>query len=179
MRKITARRLRPEDRADVRLPNEPFPLWGTMTVTYDGSAWACSVRELPPEQVTEMTFPDEDYDFDQMQKDAFPVGAYDECGRCVGLAIYRRDWLRYLYLDDLKVCRDWRRMGVGAALLDEGLRIAREQGCLGVYTIGQHNNLSACLFYLRHGFQIGGLNTRVYDGTSQEGKYDIFFYRKL
>lgn len=40
MRKITARRLRPGDRADVRLPNEPFPLWGTMTVTYDGSAWA-------------------------------------------------------------------------------------------------------------------------------------------
>ena len=108
-----------------------------------------------------MTFPDEDYDFDQLQKDAFPVGAYDECGRCVGLAIYRRDWFRYLYLDDLKVCRDWRRMGVGAALLDEGLRIAREQGCLGVYTIGQHNNLSACLFYLRHGLQIGGQNTRV------------------
>ena len=97
----------------------------------------------------------------------------------MGLAIYRRDWFRYLYLDDLKVCRDWRRMGVGAALLDEGLRIAREQGCLGVYIIGQHNNLSACLFYLRHGFQIGGLNPRVYDGTSQEGKCDIFFYRKL
>ena len=33
--------------------------------------------------------------------------------------------------------------------------------------------------YTVHGFQIGGLNTRVYDGTSQEGKYDIFFYRKL
>lgn len=179
MQNITVRRLGPGDRADVCLKNEPFAIWGTMTVTYDGSSWGYSTRELPPEQVTEMTFPDEPYDYDQLQAEAFPVGAYDDRGRCVGLAIFRRDWFRYLYLDDLKVCRDCRRMGVGGALLEEGRRIAREQGCVGVYTIGQHNNLSACLFYLRQGFQIGGLNTRVYDGTAQEGKHDIFFYQKL
>ena len=37
------------------------------------------------------------------------------------------------------------------------------------------NNLSACLFYIKTGFKIGGLDTNVYKGTKQEGKADIFF----
>ena len=40
----------------------------------------------------------------------------------------------------------------------------------------QDNNLSACLFYLKNGFRIGGLDTEVYGGTNQEGKADILFY---
>lgn len=38
------------------------------------------------------------------------------------------------------------------------------------------NNLGACLFYIKRGFVIGGLNTNVYKGTKQEGKADIYFY---
>ena len=38
------------------------------------------------------------------------------------------------------------------------------------------NNLAACLFYIKTGFHIGGLDTNVYKGTKQEGKADIIFY---
>lgn len=38
------------------------------------------------------------------------------------------------------------------------------------------NNLAACLFYIKCGFAIGGLDTNVYKGTKQEGKADIYFY---
>lgn len=44
--------------------------------------------------------------------------------------------------------------------------------------VGQANNLTACRFYLKNGFTIGGFNNRVYDGTSPEGNADIYFYRK-
>ena len=54
--------------------------------------------------------------------------------------------------------------------------IALENGYHGIYTIGQDNNLSADLFYLKNGFEIGGFNTQVYKGTKQEGKSDIYFY---
>ena len=37
------------------------------------------------------------------------------------------------------------------------------------------NNLAACMFYLKNGFVIGGLNTHVYTGTSQEGKKTFYF----
>lgn len=54
-----------------------------------------------------------------------------------------------------------------------------EEGYQGVSTICQDNNLNAALFYLNSGFAIGGLDTRVYDGTKQAGKSDIFLYRAL
>ena len=122
--------------------------------------------------------PAEDYDYEAMKGDHFFAGAY--LGeRCVGLAIYERPWNRWLYLSDLKVCRDARRMGAARRLLEEGMAIAREEGYQGVSTICQDNNLNAALFYLNSGFAIGGLDTRVYDGTKQAGKSDIFLYRAL
>ena len=84
---------------------------------------------------------------------------------------------RYLYLDDLKVKRALRGKGVGGRLLARCMDVAREMGLIGVYTIGQDNNLSACLFYLRHGFEIGGFDNRAYRGTAQADKADILFYR--
>lgn len=123
-----------------------------------------------------MVFPDEVYDFEAMAQDYVFIGAYADDGVCVGLAVYRRSWNRYMYLHDLKVNAAYRRLGIGRRLLEEGKKIAAAQGYSGIYTIGQDNNLIACLFYINVGFQIGGLDTFVYKGTLQEGKRDIIFY---
>ena len=88
----------------------------------------------------------------------------------------RRGFFRYLYLEDLKVDRTLRGKGIGALLIGEAKKTALALGYRGLYTIGQDNNLAACLFYLKTGFRIGGLDTEVYKGTSQEGKADILFY---
>ena len=57
------------------------------------------------------------------------------------------------------------------------LEKAASENMQGVYTVGQDNNLSACLFYLSQGFDIGGFDNRTYRGTAQEDKADIIFYR--
>ena len=82
----------------------------------------------------------------------------------------------WLYLYDLKVNRDFHRRGVAGRLIEAGRELCRGHGYLGIYTQGQDNNLAACLFYLKTGFVIGGLDTMVYRGTRQEGKHDILFY---
>ena len=64
-------------------------------------------------------------------------------------------------------------------LMARARQAARELGCRGIYTQGQDNNLAACRFYLKHGFVIGGLDTMVYNGTSQQGKSDVIFYLDL
>ena len=66
---------------------------------------------------------------------------------------------------------------VSSLLLQTAMELALQKGYRGIYTIGQDNNLSACLFYIRNGFRIGGLDTDVYKGTNQEGKADIIFYK--
>ena len=64
-------------------------------------------------------------------------------------------------------------------LIEKCMEIAREKNMQGVSLTVQDNNLSACLFYLRVGFRIGGLDTETYNGTSQEGKADIEMYRDV
>lgn len=170
---ITVRRIDPEHRQDLNLPNQPFQLFGRLLPRYEDGRWSYTVERFAA--VTEMCFPDENYDYDQMSRDCSFLGAYDG-DRCVGLAILQRGFFRYLYLYDLKVDRACRGKGIGAKLIAEAKKLARDQGYRGLYTVGQDNNLAACLFYLKTGFRIGGLDTEVYKGTSQEGKADILFY---
>lgn len=173
---ITVKRIDENNSKYINIPNESFALYGRMIPTYDGEKWRYTTLKFDENQISEMIFPDENYDFELMKKDCFFVGAYDEDNKCVGLAIYRREWFKYLYLYDLKVNKDFRGLGIGKKLLEEGAKIAIENGYRGIYTIAQDNNLTACLFYIKNEFEIGGFNTHEYRGTSQEDKSNIYFY---
>lgn len=160
--------------ADIRLPNEPFPLTGRLIVTRSEEAWHYRVSRN--ETAGEMCFPDENYDYAAMRAEGTVfLGAYDG-ERCVGLAILQPGFFKYLYLYDLKVSRACRGQHVGRQLIGHAAQLALRQGYRGLYTQGQDNNLNACLFYLATGFVIGGLDTQVYRGTRQEEKSDILFY---
>lgn len=160
---------------DICIRNESFPLWGRMIPSYENETWNYTVEVYASQDVSEMCFPDEDYDYDSLVNDHVFVGAYDG-DKCIGLAVLADDRFRYMYLDDLKVCKQYRKKGVGKALLDKAVKIAHDRNYNGLYTIGQDNNLGACLFYLKTGFIIGGFDNHVYSGTSQENKANIIFY---
>lgn len=171
---IEIRRIDAAHQADINLPNEPFRLFGRMALTYGEGRWAYTLIRYAPEETGEMTFPDENYRYAEMQ-DAVFLGAYDGV-KCVGLAILEPGFFKYMYLSDLKVNSAYRGQGVGRRLMEAARGAARAQGYCGVYTMGQDNNPGACLFYLRTGFRIGGLDTETYRHTRQEGKADILFY---
>lgn len=172
---ITVRIIEHNQKEDINIPNQPFKLYGLMLPSYDKEKWDYTVIRLPAENVTEMCFPDENYDYDKMAQNSIFVGAY-EGNKCIGLAILQHHFLKYMYLYDLKVNADCRGKGVGKMLIEKTKEIAKAHGYRGIYTQGQDNNLGACLFYLKNGFVIGGLDTHVYKGTSQENKKDILFY---
>lgn len=167
-----------EHRQDINIKNEPFPLWGRMIPSYVDETWSYTTKECSLEDITEMCFPDENYDYDTMKENSVFIGAYDN-EKCIGLAIMQEGFFRHMYLYDLKVNKSYRGQGVASALMNKAKEIALEKGYRGVYTEGQDNNLSACLFYLSAGFHIGGLDTDVYKGTKQEGKADILFYWEM
>lgn len=172
---IEIRRIDKKHERDIRLPNEPFVLWGRMIPSYANEAWSYTVDRFAPQDTREMCFPDENYDYDTLAKDHVFLGAYDG-EKCIGLAVLTDDWFKYMYLDDLKVCGEYRKQGVGMALIEKAAEVAHERNYNGLYTIGQDNNLSACNFYLKAGFEIGGFDNRVYRGTVQEDKANIIFY---
>ena len=162
-----------ENKRDVNIPNEPFDLFGKMTPGYTNGHWDYTVERF--EAVTQMCFPDENYDYDEMSENSVFIGAYEN-GACIGLAIMQQAVFKYMCLYDLKVNKAYRGCGAAKQLIDAAKKVAVEHGYRGIYTQGQDNNLGACLFYIKSGFHIGGLDTEVYKGTKQEGKADITFY---
>lgn len=173
---LTVRAIDASHQADIRLPNEPFGMFGRMLPSYSGGEWTYTLLRFAPEDVSEMRFPDESYDFDAMTSaGSIFLGAYDG-DRCVGLAILQPGFFRYMYLYDLKVNAQYRRRHIGSMLIRKAKETAVQNGYCGLYTQGQDNNPGACLFYLHNGFTIGGLDTNIYRHTAQEGKADILFY---
>ncbi|KRM90266.1 GNAT family N-acetyltransferase [Liquorilactobacillus cacaonum] len=159
----------------LQLKNEPFKIFGELIVSRDLNGWNYEVKEYELQNIFEQTFPDENYELSKINKKGFAIGVFEE-NVIVGLAIFEYNWNKMLYLLDLKVCKKYRRKNVARQLLKKVETIAKKKGYHGLWTIGQNNNLGACLFYLNYGFEIGGLNTMVYEQTSQKGKQDIYFY---
>ena len=149
-----------------------------MEPSYADGRWGYKETLYNEENISEMCFPDEDYDYEAMKENSVFLGAYDG-EKCVGLAILQEAFFKYMYLYDLKVSEACRGQGVGRALMEKAGEVCKERGYRGLYTQGQDNNLGACRFYLKAGFRIGGLDTEVYKGTNQEGKADILFYRDV
>lgn len=172
---ITVRIIDRDHKKDINIKNEPFKLFGRMIPSYINEKWSYEVDRLPEDEITEMCFPDENYDYEELAENSVFVGAYDG-DKCIGLAILKHSWCKFLYLYDLKVNADYRGKHIGVMLIEKSKAIALEHGYRGLYTQGQDNNLAACMLYLKNGFVIGGLDTNVYKGTSQEGKKDILFY---
>ena len=175
---IEIREINETGKADINIPNEPFTLFGRMVPSYVDEQWSYRTELFDEKDVSEMRFPDENYDYEAMKENHVFLGAYDG-DKCVGLAILRDEWLKYMYLYDLKVSGSCRGQGVGQMLIEKSKEIARARGYSGIYTQGQDNNLGACNFYIKAGFHSGGLDTNVYKGTSQEGKSDILFYMDI
>ncbi|MCI8387644.1 MAG: GNAT family N-acetyltransferase [Clostridiales bacterium] len=160
---------------DINIPNEPFALFGRMIPSYINEQWNYDVVHFGKDEICEMIFPDENYDYDIMLENSVFVGAYDG-EKCVALAILQDSWNKYMYLYDLKVSKSYRCKGIASALIDKAKEICKEKNYHGLYTQGQDNNLAACEFYIKAGFHIGGFDSNVYKGTRQEGKSDIIFY---
>ena len=160
--------------ADNRLLRVLYPHPFTLGLAYNGDRWEHTEKLLPSEQIEEMTFPDENYNYHEM-KDYVFIGAY-EGANCIGLAILTPVFNPCLFLYDLKVKCKMRGKGIGKQLIKASYQYAIANGYAGLYTVGQDNNLNACLFYLACGFEIGGLDTKIYENTKQSGKFDITFY---
>ena len=166
-----------EEKEDVNIANEPFSILGCVKPRLENGVWGYEIDFDPPGNHLEMTFPDEKRDFDSDAGSVY-IGAYEN-GRCIGLACLQQAPFAYIYLDDLKVNKAYRRMGIGALLIEKAKEEAMKNGYRGIYTIVQDNNVGAFLFYLKSGFAIGGFDNRVYSHGKQEGKGDIYLYLDL
>ena len=76
MTEIRIHRITPEQKADINIKNESFPLFGRMLPSYTNGEWDYTTELL--DTPAEDLFPDENYDFDKMEKTHLFIGAYQD-----------------------------------------------------------------------------------------------------
>ena len=81
-----------ENRQDINTPNESFSLWGRMIPSYMNEKWGYAVSHFEPQDVTEMRFPDKNYDCDKLCRNSVFIGAYDG-DKYVGLPLCKMYFL--------------------------------------------------------------------------------------
>lgn len=157
-------------------PGQPIDVIGRLIPHFNGEQW--DVSEEVFESIETRSYPDDEYDPDkyveQPDKAAF-LALYK--GKCVGYIRVAKRWNGNGFIEDVTVDRAFRGCGIGRRLMDAAVRWSKETGLSGISLETQDWNLPACRFYLRYGFELGGVDTRVYTGP-YAGEKALYFYLK-
>ena len=105
----------------------------------------------------------------------------EENGRLVGLLDAEvESWRRILKVWNLLVDEEYRRQGIGAALMRRAQEFARENDCRAISAETQTTNWPALNFYLKMGFRVCGVDDHSYTNRDVERKeVALFLYREL
>ncbi|WP_406699519.1 GNAT family N-acetyltransferase [Singulisphaera sp. Ch08] len=88
-------------------------------------------------------------------------------GTVVGRIVLSEGWNRYAWIEDITVDARCRRAGIGRALMDRAIAWATERGLPGIRLETQSNNVPACIFYEKYGFELGGFDRHLYRGLDE------------
>ena len=165
---------------DINGVNEPFEIIGRIKPEFVNDEW--SYTEELFENSHMHTYPDDDTDYfeyvDCPYKTAFL--AYIS-GAFAGRIIVRKDWNKYVFVEDISVVQAQRGKGVGTALMQKTIEWAKNEGMDGLALETQDNNLLACRFYSKCGFKIGALNTMLYKNLEKPfcDSMAVYWYMKF
>jgi streptothricin acetyltransferase len=116
---------------------------------------------------------DLDYGFDDAGPTIFMAEAN---GKPAGRIKMMRWWNRFAYVEDLVVNPEYRGEGIGRALLEHGIRWARENGFPGVMLETQDDNVPACTLYQSCGFVMSGFDRNVYKAINPKTKETALYW---
>lgn len=78
-----------------------------------------------------------------------------------------RTWNNSFYIENILVNEKYRRQGLGIMLIKSAIKEARRLSCRVIELETQNTNYPAIQFYRRMGFNITGVNTRLYDQSDE------------
>ena len=99
------------------------------------------------------------------QENSFGVFADEELSGWI--ICEHRTWNNSLYIENILINEKYRRQGIGIMLIKSAIKEARRLNCRVIELETQNTNYPAIQFYRRMGFNITGLNTRLYDNPDE------------
>lgn len=154
---------------------QPFDIIGKVIPKFNGREW--TLTEELFESTISKTYSEDYFDsieyIDNADQVAY-VAMVD--GECVGSIRVCRRWNGNAFIEDLAVDRMYRRYGIGKALMDAAFEWSREKNLKGVSLETQDDNVIAIRFYLKYGFKLGGIDTKVYTDPNWVGETALYLY---
>lgn len=132
-----------------------------------------SIVPVDPPYEREVHAEDIDYGFDESGPTIFfaEVG-----GKLAGRIRMMRWWNRFAYVEDLAVNPEYRGLGIGRALMEQGIQWARENQFPGVMLETQDDNVPACMLYESCGFVLSGFDRNLYKAMNPNTRETALFW---
>ncbi|TNP01562.1 streptothricin N-acetyltransferase SatA [Bacillus pacificus] len=95
----------------------------------------------------------------------------------IGVLVLKKNWNSFAYIEDIKVDKKYRVLGIGRRLIEQAKQWAKEGNMPGIMLETQNNNVAACKFYEKCGFVIGGFDFLIYTGLHEKSdEVAIYWY---
>ncbi|GED00392.1 streptothricin N-acetyltransferase SatA [Bacillus atrophaeus] len=165
------------NKKDFNKPNECFIVSGRIIPTFENNVWKYTEEVFSKPYIKK--YEDDEIDNSYIQEEGKVVFFYYVENNCVGRIKIRSNWNGYALIEDIAVAKDYRKNGVGTALLNKAIEWAKENHFSGLMLETQDINVSACHFYAKNNFVIGAVDTMLYSNFSTSNEYAIFWYYKF
>ncbi|MBI5930101.1 MAG: GNAT family N-acetyltransferase [Chloroflexi bacterium] len=97
------------------------------------------------------------------------VAVEKNTGKIVGvLDVEEELWRNTVWIWNIMLDVDARGQGIGREMIQHTISWGRRRGLRAILLETQTNNVPACKFYLRMGFQLAGINTAFYTNQDME-----------
>ncbi|GIN86020.1 hypothetical protein J6TS2_24060 [Heyndrickxia sporothermodurans] len=162
---------------DFNKSNEGFIVKGRIIPKYENNAW-----EFTEEIFSEPYFKkyeDDEIDISYIEGEGKVVYFFYVENNCIGQIRIRSNWNGYAFIEDIAVAKEYRKNGVGTALLNKAIEWAKENNFCGLMLETQDVNISACYFYAKNNFVIGAIDTMLYSNSPNANEIAIFWYYKF
>lgn len=104
---------------DFNKPNEPFVVSGRIIPSFEDNVWTYTEEKFAEPYVKK--YDDEDIDVSYIEEEDKAVFFYYAENDCVGRSKLRSNWNGYALIEDIAVAKDYRKNGVGTALLHKAI----------------------------------------------------------
>ncbi len=162
---------------DYNKSNHGFIVSGKIIPTYKNKVWTFT-EEIGTEPFFKK-YEDDEIDLSYINDMEKAVFFYYIESNCVGQIKLCSNWNGYALIEDIAVAKDYRKDGIGTALINKAIEWAKERNYCGLMLETQDINVSACHFYAKNQFVIGAVDTMLYSNFPTANEIAIFWYYRF
>lgn len=162
---------------DFNKSNDAFMVSGRIIPAYENQVWTYTEEYFSEPYFKK--YDEEEIDSSYIDDEGKVVFFYYVENSCVGQIKMRSNWNGYALIEDIAVAKDYRKNGIGTALIQKAIEWAKKNNLGGLVLETQDINVSACHFYAKSNFVIGAIDTMLYSNSPTANEIAIFWYYKF